>query len=57
MPQSKLSYHIKILLKAELIHKEVSATWSYYWINRENLRKLLSDEFCLILHANDENYC
>ncbi|WP_437132184.1 ArsR/SmtB family transcription factor [Bacillus atrophaeus] len=30
MPQSKLSYHLKILLDAGLITKETKGTWSYY---------------------------
>ncbi|MCY9133259.1 GNAT family N-acetyltransferase [Bacillus atrophaeus] len=29
MPQSKLSYHLKILLDAELIHKETKGTWRH----------------------------
>lgn len=44
MSQSKLSYHLKVLYDAELIHKESSATWSYYWINQDALNRLLSEE-------------
>lgn len=33
MAQSKLSYHLKILLDAQLITKETKGTWSYYSLN------------------------
>ncbi|MEH7169328.1 metalloregulator ArsR/SmtB family transcription factor, partial [Priestia megaterium] len=33
MSQSKLSYHLKILLEANLITKETKGTWSYYDLN------------------------
>lgn len=46
MPQSKLSYHLKILLDAELIVKETKGTWSYYRVNQKELSKLLSPELC-----------
>lgn len=44
LPQSKLSYHLKILLEAELVHKENSATWSYYWVNQETVKHLLAKD-------------
>lgn len=48
MPQSKLSYHLKILLDAELIVKETRGTWSYYQLNEPQLEYLLSPELCCI---------
>jgi ArsR family transcriptional regulator len=48
MPQSKLSYHLKILLDANLIKKETSGTWSYYELNQEELNHLLSHELCCL---------
>jgi ArsR family transcriptional regulator len=48
MPQSKLSYHLKILLDANIIEKEIVGTWSYYQLNQTEIRKLLSDELCCI---------
>jgi ArsR family transcriptional regulator len=48
MAQSKLSYHLKILLEANLIKKETSGTWSYYEINQQEVEHLLSEELCCI---------
>ncbi|GAA0315915.1 arsenical resistance operon transcriptional regulator ArsR [Bacillus carboniphilus] len=48
MPQSKLSYHLKILLDAELIVKETKGTWSYYKINTKEINHLLSEELCCL---------
>jgi ArsR family transcriptional regulator len=46
MPQSKLSYHLKILLDAEFILKESKGTWSYYSFNKREMNQLLSEELC-----------
>lgn len=48
MAQSKLSYHLKILLDADLIKKETKGTWSYYEVNQEELNHLLSHELCCL---------
>ena len=48
MAQSKLSYHLKILLDANLITKEIIGTWSYYEINNSAVNGLLSEELCCI---------
>ncbi len=48
MPQSKLSYHLKILLDAEIIVKESRGTWSYYSLNQKEVDNLLSEELCCI---------
>ncbi|RLL40135.1 ArsR family transcriptional regulator [Oceanobacillus piezotolerans] len=46
--QSKLSYHLKILLDANLIEKQTKGTWSYYDINEKEVNGLLSEELCCI---------
>jgi ArsR family transcriptional regulator len=48
MAQSKLSYHLKILLNANLIKQEIIGTWSYYEINQEEVNHLLSEKLCCI---------
>lgn len=52
MPQSKLSYHLKILLDAGLILKETKGTWSYYRINQEEINHLLSPELCCLFRPS-----
>lgn len=48
LPQSKLSYHLKILLDADIINKEKRGTWNYYEINTEVIDHLLSEQLCCI---------
>lgn len=48
MSQSKLSYHLKILLDAELIKRETKGTWSYYELNHEEVNQLLSPQLCCV---------
>jgi ArsR family transcriptional regulator len=48
MPQSKLSYHLKILLDAKIIQKRTEGTWSYYSLNQEQVNHLLSEELCCL---------
>lgn len=52
MPQSKLSYHLKILLDAGLITKETKGTWSYYQVNTEEVNHLLSPELCCLFRPS-----
>jgi len=54
MPQSKLSYHLKILLDANLIIKETKGTWSYYELNHTEVNRLLSPELCCVFRNNDK---
>lgn len=49
IPQSKLSYHLKILLNAQLLTKETKGTWSYYSLNEAELDHLLSDKICNVI--------
>ncbi|WP_123043857.1 ArsR/SmtB family transcription factor [Cohnella candidum] len=52
MPQSKLSYHLKILLDAGLIRRETRGTWSYYELNSSEVNRLLSPELCCIFRKD-----
>lgn len=48
LSQSKLSYHLKILLDAEIINKNTKGTWSYYSLNDDEVNHLLSEQlYCL----------
>ncbi|MFS0863605.1 ArsR/SmtB family transcription factor [Fredinandcohnia sp. 179-A 10B2 NHS] len=53
MPQSKLSYHLKILLDAELLIKTTKGTWSYYELNTKELNHLLSEELCCLFRGDN----
>ena len=59
--QSKLSYHLRILLDANLIVKETKGTWSYYDINEPEVNGLLSEELCCTFrradHKATDNQC
>ncbi|WP_429859161.1 arsenical resistance operon transcriptional regulator ArsR [Brevibacillus reuszeri] len=57
MPQSKLSYHLKILLEANLIMKETKGTWSYYDLNDDEVNHLLSEELCCIFRKTGKGSC
>jgi len=48
MPQSKLSYHLKILLDANLIKKETKGIWNYYELNESEMSALLSEQLCCV---------
>ncbi|ASN06487.1 ArsR/SmtB family transcription factor [Virgibacillus necropolis] len=52
MAQSKLSYHLKILLQANLIIKEKRGTWSYYSLNHKEINNVLSEELCCLFRRN-----
>lgn len=53
LPQSKLSYHLKILVDANLITKEIRGTWSYYKLNNEGVNHVLSEELCCLFRSNN----
>lgn len=58
MSQSKLSYHLKILLDAELITKETKGTWSYYDVNEVEISNLLSEQLsCIFRKTGKGSYC
>ena len=52
MTQSKLSYHLKILLDAKIITRETRGTWSYYKLNQEEINHLLSEELCCLFRPS-----
>lgn len=54
MQQSKLSYHLKILLDSGLIKRETKGTWSYYELNSTEVNNLLSPELCCIFRNVEE---
>lgn len=55
--QSKLSYHLKILLEANLITKEIQGTWSYYDLNEDQVNHVLSEELCCIFRKTSKKNC
>lgn len=44
LSQSKLSYHLKLLLNANLINKTSEGKWNFYDVNVNQLNKILSEE-------------
>ena len=52
LPQSKLSYHLKILLQANLINQNKKGTWSYYSLNHKEINHILSEELCCLFRKN-----
>lgn len=42
--QSKLSYHLKLLLSANLIYKTSKGKWNYYSVNKDTLSRVLTYE-------------
>jgi len=57
MSQSKLSYHLKVLLDANLIIKETKGTWSYYDLNDIEVENLLSEELCCLFRKTGKGSC
>jgi ArsR family transcriptional regulator, arsenate/arsenite/antimonite-responsive transcriptional repressor len=53
MTQSKLSYHLKVLLDAKIIVKETKGTWSYYKLNQNEINHLLSEELCCLFRPTN----
>ncbi|WP_371018481.1 ArsR/SmtB family transcription factor [Pseudalkalibacillus sp. JSM 102089] len=50
LSQSKLSYHLKILLDAGFITREKIGTWNYYQLHDSGVKAILSDELCCIFY-------
>lgn len=48
LPQSKLSYHLKMLLDANMIRMERIGKWNYYELNESEIKGLLSEQLCCI---------
>lgn len=49
IPQSKLSYHLKLMTDAKILNKDTRGTWSYYSVNEKHVDHLLSEQLCCIL--------
>lgn len=45
LSQSKLSYHLKLLLDANLITKTSESKWNYYDINKPTLTYIFNQNF------------
>ena len=43
MGQSKVSYHVRKLKEAGLVHEEKRGKWSFYSVNRKAVRQLLGE--------------
>lgn len=50
LPQSKLSYHLKILLDANFINVEKEGKWNYYSCRPNELKKVLSNDLCYLFY-------
>lgn len=44
LSQSKLSYHLKLLLSANLITRIPNGKWNFYSVNKTELEKVLTPE-------------
>ena len=42
--QSKLSYHLKLLLSANLISKTSKGKWNFYSVNKDAISRVLTYE-------------
>lgn len=52
LSQSKLSYHLKILLDVNFITVEKEGKWNYYQANTHELKKVLSNELCCLFYPS-----
>lgn len=50
LPQSKLSYHLKILLDVNFITVEREGKWNYYSANSNAIKKVLSSDLCCLFY-------
>lgn len=46
LKQSKLSYHLKKLVNANILISEKHGTWNYYRINEKQMQVVLSEGTC-----------
>ncbi|MCC3698670.1 metalloregulator ArsR/SmtB family transcription factor [Staphylococcus epidermidis] len=44
--QSKLSYHLKKLVDANVLIAEKHGTWNYYKINKQQIQVVLNEDTC-----------
>ncbi|MNC66189.1 Arsenical resistance operon repressor [compost metagenome] len=50
LPQSKLSYHLKLLLDAGLLKCRKEGRWNYYSINEKEMKNLLPGDVCCVFY-------
>ena|SRR5690625_2411198 len=50
LTQSKLSYHLKILLDVNFISVEREGKWNYYSANSNEIKKVLSPDLCCLFY-------
>ncbi|MFC7680095.1 ArsR/SmtB family transcription factor [Paenibacillus sp. GCM10028914] len=55
LPQSKLSYHLKMLLDANLIIMERIGKWNFYELNEDEIKGLLSEKLCCVFYPNSNS--
>lgn len=46
LKQSKLSYHLKRLVDANILSAEKHGTWNYYQINEQQIQIVLNEDTC-----------
>ncbi|MBX7841598.1 MAG: metalloregulator ArsR/SmtB family transcription factor [Staphylococcus epidermidis] len=46
LKQSKLSYHLKKLVDANILIAEKHGTWNYYKINEQQIQMVLNEDTC-----------
>lgn len=46
LKQSKISYHLKKLVDANILNTEKHGTWNYYSINEQQIQVVLSEDTC-----------
>lgn len=46
LKQSKLSYHLKKLVDANILSAEKHGTWNYYKINEQQIQVVLNEDTC-----------
>jgi len=55
IPQSSLSYHLKLLVDANFVLRETHGTWSYYEINEQGVSEVLSEQLCCIFRPSSSS--
>lgn len=46
LKQSKLSYHLKQLVNANILSVQKQGTWNYYSLNEKQIQLLLTEDTC-----------
>src|SRR5699024_11504197 len=50
LPQTKLSYHLKILLVVKFISVEKEGRWNIYSANLMEIKRILSSDLCCLFY-------